>query len=89
MTKENSVLFLRYLPSVIKHRNNKQNDQRLNYKSPHVKRKKISYAEMIVYTVKIDRESDGKHNDHHDCPLNGPLLTFKQPIYNHTGKQEV
>ena len=50
--------------SVIKHRNNQQQNQGLNHKSSHIEREQVTNVKFGVNTVKINRESDHK-NDHH------------------------
>lgn len=72
--------------SIIKHRNNQQQNQRLNHKSSHIKRKKIADFESVVNTIQINRESNGKNYDNQNRSLNCQFFIFKPKVNNQTGK---
>ena len=66
--------------SIVKQRNNQQQNQRLNHEPPHVKREKIANFKLCVNTIEIDWESDGENNQHQNYRLQSPLFIFKNKI---------
>lgn len=40
-----------YMFSIIKYRNDEQDDEWLYYKTPHIEREEVAYPKLCVYTI--------------------------------------
>ncbi len=77
------------MPPVIKHRDDKQQDQRLDNEPAHVEREKIAGFEPFVNTVQVNRECDGKYEGDKYCPLYRTGLIPEPEMNDDTGKEKV
>ncbi len=74
---------------VIKHRDDQQQDQRLNDEPPHVEREKIAGFEPVINAVQVDRESDGENKGNKCRALDGPCFIPEPEMNDNTGKEKV
>lgn len=74
---------------VIKHRDNQQQDQRLDDEPPHVEGEKIAGFEPVINAVQVDRESDDENKGNEYRSLDGPCFIPEPEMNDDTGKEKV